>query len=93
MAIADGRDGDIDSIFDSRDGGMVAGSLVGVCKVVPGDGHHFRFQFSWCRLRRGRRELPKVGKSRSSERWGFRVRRRQNRVWLETAGLHWMDYS
>ncbi|CAK41170.1 hypothetical protein M747DRAFT_249230 [Aspergillus niger ATCC 13496] len=126
MAMADGRYGDIDSIFDIRDGGMkgaavgsavgekgkapvecrhhlpttskivriaasaVAGSLLGVCMVVPGNRHHFQFKFSFCRLERGCKDLPKVGKSRSSERWGFRVRRGQNRVWLETAGLHWM---
>ncbi|PYH70949.1 uncharacterized protein BO88DRAFT_423758 [Aspergillus vadensis CBS 113365] len=122
MAMADGRYGDIDSIFDSRDGdtrlvcfegkksasrekakapvecrhhlpttsvtaaSAVAGSLLGVCMVVPGNGHHFQFKPR-------RRELPKVGKSRSSERWGFRVRRGQNRVWLETVGPHWMGYS
>ncbi|RAH58931.1 hypothetical protein BO85DRAFT_511370 [Aspergillus piperis CBS 112811] len=94
MAMADARYGDIDSIFDSRDGGIWSRvRCSGSAWAVPGNGHHFRLRFSLCRLERGRRELPKVGKSRSSERWGFRVRRGQNRVWLETAGPHWMGYS
>ncbi|OJZ85154.1 hypothetical protein ASPFODRAFT_61833 [Aspergillus luchuensis CBS 106.47] len=120
MAMADARYGDIDSIFNSRDGGRSAVGEKGKAPVecrhhlpttsatlriwsrvrcsgsvwtVPGNGYHFRLRFSLCRLERGRRELPKVGKSRSSERWGFRMRRGQNRVWLETAGPHWMGYS